>query len=182
MTLLTATSTGRDVIFCAMLCILLLTTLPSWSRRLREIRDLTKLGRRRQRQRQKSIALVSKTTTLHVHHAFLYISLPSLHDYDVKWPNFKFFEDGKSKATKSTISVWTRARLPLLSSNINSLLLSNWATWDSREMFWKDTESIFQRSFHGRRLCRIVSSLLVFCVVWREHEYTTSISITFVAQ
>ena len=23
------------------------------------------------------------TTTLHVHHAFLYISLPSLHDYDV---------------------------------------------------------------------------------------------------
>ena len=25
-----------------------------------------------------------KTTTLHVHHAFLYISLPSLHNYDVK--------------------------------------------------------------------------------------------------
>ena len=33
---------------------------------------------------------MSKTTTLHVHHAFLYISLPSLHNYDVKWPNFKF--------------------------------------------------------------------------------------------
>ena len=33
---------------------------------------------------------MSKTTTLHGHHAFLYISLPSLHDYDVKWPNFKF--------------------------------------------------------------------------------------------
>ena len=30
-----------------------------------------------------------KTSTLHVHHAFeLYISLPSLHDYDVKLPNF----------------------------------------------------------------------------------------------
>ena len=27
-------------------------------------------------------ALVGKTTTLHVHHAFLYISSPSLHDYD----------------------------------------------------------------------------------------------------
>ena len=25
-----------------------------------------------------------KTTTFHVHHAFLYISLPSLHNYDVK--------------------------------------------------------------------------------------------------
>ena len=29
---------------------------------------------------------MSKTTILHVHHAFLYISLPSLHNYDVKWP------------------------------------------------------------------------------------------------
>ena len=160
-----------------MLRILLLTTLPSWSRRLREIRDLTKLRRRRQRQRQKEIGLGNKTTTLYVHDAFLYISLPSLHDYDVKC----FFQDGKSKATKSTIAVWIRARLPLFSSDINSLLLSNWVTWDSREMIWKDTESIFQRSFHGRRRCRIVSSLLVFGVVWREHEYLTSISIRFVA-
>ena len=28
--------------------------------------------------------------TLHVRHAFLYISLPLLLNYDVKWPNFKF--------------------------------------------------------------------------------------------
>ena len=35
----------------------------------------------------KAIVLLSETTTLHVHHAFLYISLPSLHDYDVKMPN-----------------------------------------------------------------------------------------------
>ena len=33
---------------------------------------------------KKTIGLLSKTTTLHVHHAFLYISLPSLHNYDVK--------------------------------------------------------------------------------------------------
>ena len=39
---------------------------------------------------KRAIGLMSKTTTLHVHHAFLYISLPSLHNYDVKWPNFKF--------------------------------------------------------------------------------------------
>ena len=93
--------------------------------------------------------------------AFLYISLPFLHDYDVKSSNFKrFFEDGKGKAINSTISVWTRARSPLLISNLNSLLLINWATWDNREMVWKDAESIFQRSFHGRRRCRIVRSLL----------------------
>ena len=33
---------------------------------------------------------MSKTTPLHVHHAFLYISFPSLHDYDVKMPIFTF--------------------------------------------------------------------------------------------
>ena len=33
---------------------------------------------------KKTIGLMSKTTTLHVHHAFLYISLLSLHNNDVK--------------------------------------------------------------------------------------------------
>ena len=39
---------------------------------------------------KKAISLMSKTTTLQLHHAFLYNSLQSLHNYDVKWPNFKF--------------------------------------------------------------------------------------------
>ena len=46
--------------------------------------------RQRERERQRSNRLtqepmvkISKTTTLHVNHAFLYISLPSQHDYDV---------------------------------------------------------------------------------------------------
>ena len=37
---------------------------------------------------KKVMGLDSETTTLHVHHAFLYISLPSLHDYNVKVTNF----------------------------------------------------------------------------------------------
>ena len=44
---------------------------------------------------KKTIDLMSKTTTLHVHHTFLYISLPSLHDYDVKMPNFTFYGERK---------------------------------------------------------------------------------------
>ena len=32
---------------------------------------------------KKAIGLISKTTTLLVHHAFLYISLTLLHDYNV---------------------------------------------------------------------------------------------------
>ena len=33
----------------------------------------------------------SKTTTLHVHYTFLYISLLLFHDYDVKIPGFTFY-------------------------------------------------------------------------------------------
>ena len=53
-------------------------------------RDLTKPRPRRQRERPKTIGLMNKTTILHVHHAFFYISLLSLHNYDVKLPNIKF--------------------------------------------------------------------------------------------
>ena len=42
---------------------------------------------------RKAIGLLRKTTTLHVHHAFLYISLPSLHDYDVKCLIASFMEE-----------------------------------------------------------------------------------------
>ena len=48
---------------------------------------------------KKAIGLISKTTTLHVHHAFLYISLPSLHDYEVKMPNFTFYGGRKQGTT-----------------------------------------------------------------------------------
>ena len=47
---------------------------------------------------KKAIGLLRKTTTLHLHHAFLYISLPSLHDCDVKMPNCKFY-GGRKQAT-----------------------------------------------------------------------------------
>ena len=60
-------------------------------------RDLTKLRWRRQRERQKTIGLMSKTTTLHVHHAFLYIYLSFLHKYDVKWPILRSLENGNGK-------------------------------------------------------------------------------------
>ena len=42
--------------------------------------------RGRQRERQKTTDFIRKTTTLHVHRAYLYIFCPFLHDYDVKIP------------------------------------------------------------------------------------------------
>ena len=38
-------------------------------------------------------------TTLHVHHAFLYISLTSLHDYGLNIPNFTFYGGRKQTTT-----------------------------------------------------------------------------------
>ena len=43
---------------------------------------------RRQREGKKQQIYISKTTTLHEHHSFLHISLPLLHDCDMKRPNF----------------------------------------------------------------------------------------------
>ena len=51
-----------------------------------------------------AIGLMSKTTTLHVHHAFLYIFLPLLHDYDVKMPIFTFYGGRKQATTKFSFS------------------------------------------------------------------------------
>ena len=48
-----------------------------------------------------------QTTTLHVHHAFLYISLPSLHYYDVKMPIFTFCEGRERKTTTFSFFSWT---------------------------------------------------------------------------
>ena len=52
----------------------------------------------------KAVGLISKTTILHVHHAFLYISLPSLQDYDVKMPNFTMYRGSTQATTKFPLS------------------------------------------------------------------------------
>ena len=54
---------------------------------------------------KKAIGLISKTTVMHVHHAFLSISLPSLHDYDVKIPNFTFYRGSTHATTKFPLSL-----------------------------------------------------------------------------
>ena len=56
------------------------------------------------RQKKKTIGLLRETTTLHVRHAVLYISLPSLHDYDVKMPNCNFY-GGRKQATTDLFSL-----------------------------------------------------------------------------
>ena len=58
---------------------------------------------------------MSKKPTLHVHHAFLYISLLSLHKYDVKWPDFKFICERERQRDITVPSLFELARGPLSS-------------------------------------------------------------------
>ena len=53
---------------------------------------------------QKTIGFISKTTTSHVHHTFLYISFSSLHDYNVKMLNCVFYGERKQATTKIYLS------------------------------------------------------------------------------
>ena len=61
-------------------------------------RDFKIQRRGRQRERKKNNRLNRQKTTSQVHHTFLYISFPFLHDYDVKMPNFAFY-GGRKQAT-----------------------------------------------------------------------------------
>ena len=63
------------------------------------IRELKQRRRRRRRQRQRQRERQKKNNNFIKHHAFLYISLPSLHDYDVKLPHFKFFGGREHKTS-----------------------------------------------------------------------------------
>ena len=61
-------------------------------------------GRQKSKKKKLAIGLITKTTIVHVHHAFLYISLPTLHDYDVKMPNFTFYRGSTQATTKFLLS------------------------------------------------------------------------------
>ena len=83
-----------------------------------ENRDLEDPTTRRQGERQKVIGLRSKTTTLHVHHTVFYISLPVMHNYDLKMPNFAFYGEREQATTNFYLSflpwIWLRVRLHLI--------------------------------------------------------------------
>ena len=55
---------------------------------------------------KKVIAWQGKTTTLHVHYAFLFISLPSLHDYHVKMPIISRFVKDVNKQGQNFLTLY----------------------------------------------------------------------------
>ena len=67
----------------------------------------TRVTKTKTRTAKKAICWIGKTATLNVHHAFLYISLASLHDCDGKMPNFKFYRERNQATAKFSFSFWT---------------------------------------------------------------------------
>ena len=84
-------------------CVLYKTRLPvlsKWFCRLEDPFDILRsFSNDDELRRREAIGLLSKTTSLQVHHAFLYFSLPLLHDYAVEMPNFMFCRGREPKTT-----------------------------------------------------------------------------------
>ena len=69
----------------------------------------------------KAIGLITKTIILHVHLAFLYISLPSLHDYDVKMPNFTLYRGRRYTGDDEIFSFFLNLDMVLRNSTLGRL-------------------------------------------------------------
>ena len=76
----------------------------------------------------KTIGLISKTLTSHVHHAFLYISFPFLPDYDVKMPNFAFMEE-INKQQRNFISLSELGSMVIWNSASGGFVYIWWSKW-----------------------------------------------------
>ena len=93
----------------------------------------------------------------------MYISLPSLNDYDGKMPNFKFYEGHKQSTAKFSLFL-----------NLNMILRNSaqkecpciwqskrWTSLSNRNRGWKNANSLFKRRFRSCRRRSILNSLLV---------------------
>ena len=127
---------------------------------------------------KKAIGWIGKTTTLYVRHAFLYISLPSLHHYDVKITNFTFYGGRKQPTHKFSFSFWTWIWL------VRILLKKSSLAFDKVNEGWvmgielKERKfTYFKRRFRGRRRGGIFNSLLSSQKQKTAHIYFLNTSI-----
>ena len=91
-------------------------------------REFTQRRRRQQRERLKS-----KIFRQAKQHLCTYISLPSLHDYNVELPNFTFCRGREQKTTTFFFFTWTlmqsfRVHLQKICQH-----LTNWTRWNKRD-------------------------------------------------
>ena len=101
-----------------------------------------------------------KAIGLQLCHAFLYISLLSLHDYNVKVPDFTLRRVREHKTMTFFFTfpgLWYSLRIQLQKICQH---LTNWASWNKCDEVWGGGNSLFKWRFrsHRRRCC--LSSLM----------------------
>ena len=73
--------------------------------------------------------LITKTTILHVRRTFWYISLPSLHDFDVKMPNFTLYMQRKYTSDDEISSLFLNLVMVLWNSNFGGFAYISQSKW-----------------------------------------------------
>ena len=99
-----------------------------------------------------------------MHHAFLHISLPSLHDYDVKTLNLAFCGGRERKTTTLYFVSYTSILSFRIQLHKKLQHLTNWLRWNKRHKDWGSAYSLFKLRFRcrRRRRRRCLSSLFCF--------------------
>ena len=103
-------------------------------------RELKQRRRRRQRERQKAVALDWQNKNFAHASRSLYISLPSLLDYDVKLPNFTFY-GGRGHKQRFFFLLWTLVQF------IGIQLLKKSQKFDKLKELEYERRSLKQREF-----------------------------------
>ena len=97
-----------------------------------------------------------------MHHAFLYLSFPSWHDYNANLPNFAFCEGRDNKTTTSFFFSYLRYSLLDFYSKKICQHLTNWTRSNQRDKVWGRANSLCKWRFCCLRpLCCLSSLLLI---------------------
>ena len=101
--------------------------------------------RRRQRERETSKGLDKQNNNFYVHHAFLFISLPSLHDYDLKvrYLISRFVENVNTRQRFSfSLPELRCSPLEFIFNKSRQHLSNIWTRWNRRDKVWNSANSL----------------------------------------
>ena len=103
---------------------------------------------------------------------FLYISWPSLHDCNVKVPNFMFCWGHEHKTTTFLFFSWTLI-YSLSEFNCKQICqhLTNWMSWNKCDEVWSSQNSLFKWCFrsHCRPCC--LSSIMILLKAFKIAKF-----------
>ena len=114
-----------------------------------------------------------------MHHAFLCVSFPSLHDYNVKMPNFTFWRGRENTRQRLSYSFLER-RCSLLEfkSRKNCQHLTDWRRRNKYYKVCSNATSLFERRFLSRRCrCCVRVSIIISASSQKSRDLKVRVSV-----